>query len=70
MSSPEIRAGEFAILAGLSVSENAVGARAGEGHITDASSPFAEASSGELIHITFDPVLVHNRGWRTEPRID
>jgi hypothetical protein len=70
MSSLKIRAGEFAILAGLSVSENAVGARAGEGHITDAFPPFAEASSGELIHITFDSALAHARGWRTEPRID
>jgi hypothetical protein len=70
MSSLKIRAGELAILAGLSVSENAVGARAGEGHITDAFPPFAEASSGELIHITFDPALAHARGWRTEPRID
>lgn len=70
MTSLEIRAGEFAILAGLSVSENAGGARAGEGHITDAFPPFAEASSGELIHITFDPALAHARGCRTEPRID
>ena len=70
MTSLKIRAGEFAILAGLSVSENAVGAWAGEGHITDAFPPFAEASSGKLIHITFDPALAHAGGWRTEQRID
>jgi hypothetical protein len=70
MSSIKIQAGEFAILAGHSVSENAVSAKAGEGLITDAFPPFAETSSGELIHITFDLVLVHDRGWRTEPRID
>ncbi|MFL5187648.1 MAG: hypothetical protein ACJ8CF_00375 [Microvirga sp.] len=70
MNPLKIRAGEFAILARHSFSERAVGAKAGEGRNIDALLPLADARVGELIPITFDPVLVHDRGWRTEPRID